>query len=301
MDVVTGAYSFTGRYVAARLLEAGREVRTLTRKAPAASPFGKEIPALPLSFSDPGALAGSLEGADTLYNTYWIRHPHATTTFEAAVENSRVLFEAARRAGVRRVVQLSVTNAAAESPFGYFRAKAAVESALAESGLSSAIVRPTLVFGRGEVLVNNIAWLLRRFPLFVVPGSGRYRIQPVAAEDVAALCVELGGRDDDVTLDAAGPDVLAFDDLVRLVRAAVGSRAAVVHARPRITLALSSVFGRLLGGTVLAAEELGALSAGLLTSTQPPVGSRRFADWLEVAAPALGSRFASDARRPWPS
>lgn len=299
MDVVTGAYSFTGRYVATQLLESGREVRTLTRRAQDESPFGEQVRASPLTFSDPGALAEGLRGADTLYNTYWIRHPHGTATFDRAVENTRVLFEAARRANVRRVVQLSVANAAADSPFGYFRAKAAVEAALASSGLSFATVRPTLVFGRGEVLVNNIAWLLRRLPLFVVPGSGLYRIQPVAAEDLAELCVELGGRDGDVTLDAAGPDALSFDDLVHLVRAAVGSRAAVVHARPGPTLVLSRILGRHAGGTVLTADELGALSASLLTSTQQPLGKRRFADWLATAAASLGSQFASDRRRPW--
>jgi NADH dehydrogenase len=215
------------------------------------------------------------------------------------VAATRALLAAARRAGVRRVVQLSVTNAAGDSPFEYFRAKAAAEAALAESGLSFAVVRPTLVFGRGEVLVNNIAWLLRRLPLFVVPGSGRYRLQPVAAEDVAELCVQLGGRDDAATVDAAGPDVLTFDELVGLVRRAVGARSPVVHGPPRAALALASALGRLAGGTLLSAEELGALSAGLLTSAEPPLGTRRFGDWLEAAAPTLGARHATDARRPW--
>lgn len=225
MDVVTGAFSFTGRYIAARLLELGRDVRTLTRKPPAASPFGDRVAALRLDFGDRKGLTESLRGTDTLYNTYWLRFPRSGLTFERAVAHSATLFRAAREAGVGRIVHVSVANAALDSPFPYFRGKAAVEAALAHSGLSYAVVRPTLVFGGGEVLVNNIAWLLRRLPLFVVPGSGRYVLQPVAAEDVAELSVDAGLAESRTVLDAAGPDTFAFDELVRLVREAVGSRA----------------------------------------------------------------------------
>ena len=298
MDAVTGAFSFTGRYVAARLLEDGREVRTLTRRPQADSPFGNRVEVFPLDFSDPSGLAGSLAGVDTLYNTYWIRFPDSSTTFADAARNSVTLFGAARAAGVRRVVQLSVSNADLRSPYGYFSGKAAVDAALAGSGLSHAIVRPTLVFGRGEVLVNNVAWLLRRLPLFVLPGAG-CRIQPVAAEDVAELCVEVGRSERDAAFDAAGPDVITFEELVRLVRRAVGSRAAVVRGGPRTALALTRLLGRFTRETMLTAEELGALGDDLLTSAERPRGTRRFADWVAASAPGLGARPASGESRPW--
>jgi uncharacterized protein YbjT (DUF2867 family) len=299
VDVVTGAFSFTGRYVAARLLEDGREVRALTRKPQSDSPFGGRVEAFPLDFADRDALATALRGADTLFNTYWIRAPDRLTTFESAVRRSEGLVEAARLAGVGRIVQLSVTQAALDSPYGYFRGKAAVEAALARSGISYAIVRPTLVVGDGEVLVNNIAWLLRHLPLFVLPGRG-YRVQPVAAEDVAELCLEVADARADVTLDAAGPDVLELEELVRHVRGAVGSRAAVVRAGPRVTIALARALGAVARQTVLDHEELGALGDDLLTSGEPPRGTRRFADWLAASAPHLGRRLASADRRPWP-
>lgn len=294
MDVVTGAFSFTGRYIAARLLEQGREVRTLTRRPPSESPFGDRVEALPLDVSDPAPF----HGADTLYNTYWIRFPDRETTFADAVRQSLGLFEAAQAAGVRRVVQLSVANADPDSPYAYFRGKAAVESALAASGLSYAVVRPTLVFGDGEVLLNNVAWMLRRFPLFLLPDAG-CRIQPIAAEDVAELCVEVGTGDENVVLDAAGPDVFAFEELVRLVRDAVGSRAAMVRGGPRTTLVLTRLLGAITRQTVLTREELGALRDDLLTSTEPPRGRRRLADWLDARGPSLGAVFASGERRPW--
>ena len=299
MDAVTGAFSFTGRYVAARLLEDGHEVLTLTRRSPPESPFGGRVRALPLDFSDGAGLRRALDGVDTLYNTYWIRSPQSTTTFETAVHNTRVLLAAARQAGVRRVVQLSVTSADPDSPYAYFRGKAAVEKAVRASGLSFAIVRPTLVFGRGEILVNNIAWLLRRLPLFLVARDREYRLQPVAVEDVAELCVRLGGSSRDDVVDAAGPRTFAFEEVVLEVRAAVGARTHMARGTPSVVLAAAGLLRPLSGRPLLSAEELRALGDDLLTSAEPPLGRRTFEDWLSEAAPTLGRRLASAARRPW--
>jgi uncharacterized protein YbjT (DUF2867 family) len=298
MDVVTGAFSFTGRYVAARLLELGREVRTLTRHPQSASPFGPRVEAFPLDF-DLDTLTERLRGADTLYNTYWIRSPRGTVTFERVLDNTTTLLSAARKAGVRRVVQLSVSNASASSTFPYFRGKALAEEALASSGLSYAIVRPTLVFAREDVLVNNIAWLLRHLPLFVVPGSAGYTLQPVAAEDVAELAVTAGLETEPTVLDAAGPDIFSFEELVRLVREAVGSRAAIVHASPRVAFGLSALTGKILRDTLVTRAELAGLMQGLLTSKAAPTGTRRFADWLSENAHSVGRSYVSERLRNW--
>jgi len=298
MDVVTGAFSFTGRYVAARLLELGREVRTLTRHPQTASPFGPRVEAFPLDF-DPDTLTERLRGADTLYNTYWIRSPRGELTFERVLDNTTILLNAAREAGVRRVVQLSVSNASRSSTLPYFRGKALAEEALATSGLSYAIVRPTLVFAPEDVLVNNIAWLLRRLPLFVVPGSGRYTLQPVAVEDVADLAVSAALDTEPAVMDAAGPDIFSFEELVHLVREAVDSRAAVVHASPRLALGLSALTGKLLRDTLVSRAELAGLMQGLLTSKAAPTGTRRFADWLRENADSVGRSYVSERVRNW--
>jgi uncharacterized protein YbjT (DUF2867 family) len=298
MDVVTGAFSFTGRYVAGRLLELGREVRTFTRHPQSASPFGPRVEAFPLDF-DHDTLIERLRGADTLYNTYWIRSPRGTVTFDRILDNTATLLSAAREAGVRRVVQLSVSNASASSTLPYFRGKALAEEALSSSGLSYAIVRPTLVFAREDVLVNNIAWLLRRLPLFVIPGSGDYTLQPVAVEDVAELAVTVGLGSEPAVLDAAGPDIFSFEELVRLVREAVGSRAAIVHASPRLALGLSAVTGKILRDTLVTRAELAGLMQGLLTSKAAPTGTRRFADWLGENADSVGQSYVSERLRNW--
>jgi nucleoside-diphosphate-sugar epimerase len=299
VDVVTGAFSFTGRYIAARLLELGREVGTLTRHSQRESPFGERVQAFPLDFTDIAVLAERLRGADCLYNTYWIRAPREEMTFERVLENTGVLLRAAREAGVRRVVQLSVSNASASSPLPYFSAKAAADEALIASGLSYAIVRPTLVFAREDVLVNNIGWLLRRVPVFVVPGAGDYTLQPVAVEDVAALAVDAGLSEEAAIMDAVGPDVFTFDEFIGLVREAVGSKARIVHGGPGLALGLSRLLGGVLRDTLVTREELAGLMQGLLTSKGEPTGSRRFADWLRANGESVGRRYVSETRRNW--
>jgi uncharacterized protein YbjT (DUF2867 family) len=297
VDVVTGAFSFSGRYVAARLLELGREVRTLTRRSARESPFGGRVEALPLEFADRDGLVSALRGVDTLYNTYWIRFPHGEATFERAVAHTRTLFAAARDAGVRRIVHLSVSNAERGEKLAYFRGKALLERDLAGSGLSHAIVRPTLIFGPRDILINNIAWILRRFPFFLVPGPGDYRVQPVSLGDTAAIAVDAAGRAGNLTVDAAGPEIYSFEQLVRDVRSATQARARMIHASPRLAVALSGVIGRLRRDVLLTAEELDGLTKELLLSAEPPRGTDSFRAWLGQAGASLGRTYVSELDR----
>ena len=296
-DVVTGAYSYTGRHIAARLLAAGRDVRTLSRRP--RGPGDLEIPSSPLQFEDVPALTAALVGVETLYNTYWIRFPHEGATFEQAVARSGTLFRAARDAGVGRIVHISVTNAAADSPYPYFRGKAAVERVLAEVGVPYAIVRPTLIFGPQDILVNNIAWILRRFPVFLLPGGGSYEVQPVWVDDVAELAVTAATAPSNPVLDAVGPDTITFGELVRAVREAVGGRAHVVGAPPWAALALTRIAGTLLRDVVLTRDELGGLMDGLLVTDGVPTGGMRFVSWLTENADVLGNRYVSELARNW--
>ena len=293
-SVVTGAFSYTGSFIAARLLARGESVRTLSRTP---APAGSPIVAHPFAFGDPAALAHALAGARVLYNTYWIRFPHGPSTFEQAVANTRTLLRAAREAGVERVVHVSVTNPAHDSPLAYFRGKAELEDAVRGSGLGYGIVRPTLIFGPRDILVNNIAWILRRFPLFVVPGSGACPVQPVSAEDTARICVEAGDAHEDLVVDAAGPDTFAFVDLVRAVARAIGVRRALVGAPPAVTHALGSLIGAMVRDVLLTRDEIAGLTQGLLVSHEPPLGRDRFEAWLDEQANTLGRRYVSELAR----
>jgi NADH dehydrogenase len=221
VHAVTGAFGYSGRYIATRLLEQGRKVVTLTNSVDRANPFGGRIRAVPLSFGEPDKLAAGLAGVDVLYNTYWVRFNHGMFTHGEAVQNTLVLFEAARRAGVRRVVHVSITNPSEDSPLDYFAGKARLERALRESGLSHAILRPTVLFGREDILVNNIAWALRRFPFFAVFGDGSYRLQPIHVDDLAELAVAEGMQSENVVVNAIGPETFTYRALVKAVCGAI--------------------------------------------------------------------------------
>lgn len=298
MNAVTGAFSYTGSYIARRLLEDGERVKTLSREPDPAHPLSDRVTWEPLAF-ERASLAGALQGVTTLYNTYWIRFPRAGVTWETVLENTRVLLRSAEDAGVERIVHISVSNAAEESPLPYFRFKAMVERDVRCSGLSHAIVRPTLIFGREDILLHNIAWALRRFPIFLVPGDAGYRVQPVAAEDVAALAIELSRRGEEVTLDAAGPSVYSFEELVRVMRAAIGARTRIARVPGALALSVARLVGRTRGDVMITREELQGLAADLLVSRQAPLGRTRLEDWLVEQGDALGAGYVSELRRNW--
>jgi uncharacterized protein YbjT (DUF2867 family) len=296
-DVVTGAFSYTGRFIARRLLDGGRPVRTLTNhpQRPGAADMPVEV--APLQFADRAALVESLRGADVLYNTYWVRFPHGTITFDTAVDNTRTLVAAAVEAGVRKVVHISVSNPSLDSPLPYYAGKARTEAIVQESGLPWAVVRPTLVFGVGDVLINNIAWLLRRMPFFVIPGLGDYRVQPVAAEDVAEIATWAATQPGNVTVDAAGPDILPYTELVDGVGIAIGRRPWLIHVPPALTVMAANVVGAYLRDTILTREEVQGLMDGLLVSKDPPRGKRHIDDWLLANSTTLGARYSSELDR----
>jgi NADH dehydrogenase len=295
--VVTGALGFTGRRIAHRLLQQGTMVTTLTRRTPRESPFGSAVEFRPLCFDREHDLVATLQGADTLYNTYWVRFEHGATTFDRAIRNTQALLTAAKRAGVRRVVHVSITNPSRDSHLPYFRGKAVLEDAVVNSGLSFAILRPTVVFGDGDILINNIAWFLRHLPVFVVPGSGSYRVQPVYVEDLAAIAVDAGATSSNVVIDAVGPEVFSFTDLVREIRTAIKSRAALLHLHPNLALFAARALGVFVQDVVLTKDEIGGLMAELLVSSEPPTGATRFGQWTRDHAGTLGVRYASELQR----
>lgn len=296
-DVVTGAFGYTGRHITGRLLAAGREVRTLTGHPSRQSPFGSAVKAQPFRFDDPVALADSLRGADTLYNTYWIRFARGGLDHDTAVVQSRALIRSAEAAGVRRIVHVSITGARLDSPLPYFRGKALVEEAVRASRLSWAILRPALIFGREDVLVHNIAWLLRRSPVFGVFGSGRYRVRPVHVEDLADLCVRAGASSENLTMDAVGPERLTYEKMVRAVAQAIGRGIPILHLPPALAWALTLPVGWMVGDVVVTQDEIRGLMAGLLDVDGPATGQRSFRAWLREHAAALGVRWASEVQR----
>ena len=293
---VTGAFSYSGKYITRRLLAEGHEVITLTGHPNRSDPFGGRVKAFPLDFDEVG-MAASLKGVDTLYNTYWVRFDKGGNTQPQAVENTRRLVRAAARAGVRRIVHTSIANPSAESHLPYYWGKAANEKAVVESGMSYAILRPTVLFGKEDVLINNIAWLLRRFPFFGQIGDGQYGIQPVYVDDLAALAVEAGTRDDNFTWDAVGPDIFTFDELVRLIGEKIGHPKPILHLPPQVALKAAQFISLFVGDVVLTPEEVDGLTANLLVSSEPPRCKTRLGDWLTENRETVGAVYASELAR----
>ena len=292
-DVVTGAFGYTGGYIARTLLARGRGVRTLTHHPERRAGFDGAIEVLPLDF-DPDRLAEALRGADILYNTYWVRFDHGGVTFDRAVEQCRALFAAAAAVGVRRIVHFSVTNADPDSPLPYFRGKGRVEAALRGCGVPHAILRPALVFGIEDILLNNIAWCLRRLPLLGLPGNGRYEVQPVFAGDLGRLAVEAGEQSASTAADAVGPERMDYRSLVDLIAQAVGSRAKIAGLPPRLTLLAAGLLGIVNRDIMLTADEVAGLTGGLLVSAGPPTGVTRFTDWIAANGAQLGRYYRSE-------
>jgi uncharacterized protein YbjT (DUF2867 family) len=297
LHVVTGAFGYSGGYIARRLLAAGHRVRTLTGNPDRPHPLRDRVEALPFHFDQPEKLTESLRGATVLYNTYWVRFSYRGWSHQQAVENTRVLFRAAKAAGVQRVVHVSILNPDANSPLAYYRGKAQLEQSLIESGLSYAILRPAILFGREDILINNIAWMLRHLPVVPLFGDGSYRVQPIYVEDLAALAVEQGQFRENAVIQAIGPETFTYRELMQTIGRLIG------HPRPLVGLPNwfaylgSKMVGWLMGDVVVTWDEVKGLTAGLLAVDAAPAGTTRLTDWIREHAAELGAKYASELAR----
>jgi uncharacterized protein YbjT (DUF2867 family) len=297
IHAVTGAFGYSGKYIAQRLLDKGHDVITLTNSPQRANPFGKRIRAFPFNFDDPPRLTESLKGTSVLYNTYWVRFNHKLFTHADAVGNTITLINAAKDAGVRRIVHVSITNPSLDSHLEYFRGKAELEKALKDTGLSYAILRPTVLFGAEDILINNIAWALRRLPVFGVFGDGQYRLQPIYVDDLAEIAVDQGEGGQNTIINAIGPETFTYRDLVERIGAAIGVQRPIISVPPSIGYVVSAIIGRLVDDVFITREEIKGLMADLLYVDSPPLGKTKLTDWAGEHAHWLGRRYASELAR----
>lgn len=294
---VTGAFSYSGKYIARRLLARGEQVITLTNHPNRPDPFDGRVRAFPLDFADASSLTSSLRGVDALVNTYWIRFDQGTNTQPEAVTNTRRLVDAAVAAGVKRIVHISITNPSADSPLPYFWGKAANEKAVMDSGMSYAILRPTVLFGTEDILINNIAWLLRCFPFFALPGDGSYRLQPVFVDDLAALVAEAVYETGNSVRDAVGPDIFTFREMVELIGTKIRKHKPLINFPPRLALTAAQALSLFVNDVILTPEEVDGLMAGLLVSKDPPLCKTKLGNWLEENRATVGRQYASELKR----
>ena len=299
MHVVTGAFGYTGRWIAHQLLEQGEKVRTLTNAVGRDDPFDGQVEVHPLDFEDKAALVESLRGADVLYNTYWVRYNHQSKKFDhgIATRNCSIMFEAAKEAGVRRIVHFSVAHPDQAPGWSYFAGKVDSEESLKKVGISYAIVRPTVLFGGGRnVLVNNIAWMLRYMPVFGYFGWGKYPIQPVHVRDVARIAIELGAGTEDITRDATGPETYRYKDFVKLIGRSMRVRRIIMPVPPLMGWMAGQVMGVFLKDMVITRAEIKGLMQGLVASDEEPLGVIKFSEWIEGKGDGIGRKYHNDLK-----
>jgi uncharacterized protein YbjT (DUF2867 family) len=297
IHAVTGAFGFSGKYIARRLLDRGCTVITLTNSTHRENPFGARINAFPYHFDDPAKLTESLKGVRVLYNTYWVRFNHRIFTHADAVRNTLTLFDCAKQAGVSRLVHVSIANPSEKSELEYFRSKARLERALRESGISYAILRPAVLFGEEDILINNIAWALRRFPVFMAFGNGRYRLQPIAVDDLARLAVEQGEQRENAIVEAIGPETFTYRELVQTIGRAIGKKRPMVGLPPALAYLFATAIGKVMRDIFITRDEIKGLMAGLLATDAPPAGQTKLSDWVRQHAETLGRQYHSELAR----
>lgn len=295
--VITGAFSYTGKYATRLLLSRGHAVRTLTNHPERENEFGQTVEVFPYNFQKPQALEQSLCGASCLINTYWIRFPHGRVTFEAAVQNTITLIDAAKKAGIRRIVHVSIANPSIDSSLAYYRGKAQLEQAVINSGLAYTILRPTVIFGPEDILINNIAWFVRHLPVFGIPGDGRYGIRPIFVEDMANLIVDSVEQQNSGVINAVGPETFTFEELVRRIASALDKPARVVLVPTLVAYLSTRLAGLFLRDVVLTWEEYKGLMANLLALEGPAAGETRLTQWLSQNRERLGLHYASELAR----
>jgi NADH dehydrogenase len=294
---VTGAFGYSGRYMAWRLLDAGHSVLTLTNSLHRGNPFGEKVRAVPFQFDRPDRLTESLRGSDVLINTYWVRFDHRLFTHQQAVANTKILFQAAKDAGVGRIVHLSITNPDIHSDLPYFHGKAELESVLTSLGVSYCILRPTVLFGKEDVLINNIAWSLRHFPVFGVFGAGQYKLQPIYVDDLAAAAVEkaAGGRNEIV--NAIGPETFAYRELVETVMRSLGLKRLILGVPPELGYWACRAMGLMVRDVIITRQEIRGLMEGRLYVDAPPLGATKLTDWILRHRDTLGRHYTSEMAR----
>jgi NADH dehydrogenase len=294
---VTGAFGYSGRYITMRLLRDGHEVMTLTNSIGRANLFGGKLRAFPFHFDEPDKQREYLRGVDALINTYWVRFDHRLFTHGQAVANTKVLFAAAKDAGVRRIVHISITNPDIHSALPYFRGKAELESALVCLGVPYCILRPTVLFGREDVLINNIAWSLRHLPVFGVFGAGDYRLQPIYVDDLALAAVQGIHGDSDGVISAIGPETFNYRELVEMIRRELGLKRLIVSVPPELGYWGCRAVGWLVRDVVITRQEIQGLMEGRLCVDAPTLVATRLSDWVHEHRDTLGRRYTSEMER----
>ncbi len=298
---ITGALGYSGRYIAQSALQQGHEVLCLTNSISRPNPL--QLPIAPLSWQNPTALVESLKTCDVLINTYWVRFDHTHFTHQEAVEHTCILFHAAKTAGLKRIVHVSITKPDETSPLPYFQGKALLEKELEKNELPHSILRPAVLFGETpaeSILLNNMDWAMRHFPFVGYFGDGSYCLQPIHVQDFAELALQEAQREDqeNVIIQAIGPETYTFKELFTILGKAIGKPRPLISVPKFLGYAVTKCVGLLHHDVMLTKEEIiGLMENRLAVKDASPAGQTKLSTWIQQYAETLGQVYASELSR----
>ena len=296
LNLVTGAFGFTGKYISDLLIKKGEKVRTLTSKTDI-NLYNENIEVFQYNFEDKEYLIKAMSGAEKLFNTYWIRFPYKSHTFEKVVFRTKILIDCAKEADIKKIIHISVSNANSKSKLNYFKYKGIVEEMIKDSKIDYFILRPTIIFGKESILINNIAWFLRKFPIFIVFGKGKYLVQPIFIEDIAKIAVLESDNSANKIIDIVGPEVFEFKEMVNFIKTKISSKCKILYLPTFLFQIFIPILNFLTKDVVLTKEELKALKENLLYSKEEPIGQKKFTDWIEENKFDVGKEYFSELLR----
>ena len=222
---LSGGTGFIGSHVRKALLQKGHRVRLLTHKRGDGFEQGVEVVAGDVT--RPETYAGQLRGCDATINLVGIirEFPARGITFDQLhLQATRCVVDAAKGAGIRRHLQMSALGTRDGATSRYHQSKFRAEEYVRGSGLGYTIFRPSIVFGPKDDFVNKLAGYIRNYPAIPVIGDGTYRLQPIAADDVArcfAMALEMpetAGR----TYEICGSDRLSYNEMLDTIGRVLG-------------------------------------------------------------------------------
>jgi uncharacterized protein YbjT (DUF2867 family) len=248
---VAGGSGFIGRAIALRIAAIpSTRVRVLSRYPDKARTRFKQ-PNVECVFGDvtmTAALKDALARTTAVVNAtqfdgYPVENPARGLTFERIdFGGTAALLGAAKQTGTAQFIYISGASADETSVHPGFRAKGLAERAIRESGLTYTIFRPSLVYGPEDKVLNGLVKALRLTPVFPVPGTGKQKVQPVLVDDLAAcVALALTGKGANGTYEVGGPDLMTFDEMMRLVMEVTGARRPIIHIPESIMRAFGAV------------------------------------------------------------